>query len=75
MLPIEVKSGKDYGQHRALANIMDCREYILPEALILCNDNLSCSGKLVYMPIYMAMFIRRNESAPVKYKVDLSGIV
>lgn len=75
VLPIEVKSGKDYGQHRALANIMDCREYILPEALILCNDNLSCSGKLVYMPIYMAMFIRRNESAPVKYKVDLSGIV
>ena len=41
VLPIEVKSGKDYGQHRALVNIMDCREYILPEALILCNDNLT----------------------------------
>ena len=27
VLPIEVKSGKDYEVHRALSNIMDCKEY------------------------------------------------
>ncbi len=27
VLPIEVKSGKDYETHRALSNIMDCEEY------------------------------------------------
>lgn len=75
VLPIEVKSGKDYNQHRALANIMDCNEYTLPKAIIFCNDNLSCVGKLIYAPIYMAMFFRKDESAPLEYKVDLSGIV
>ena len=75
VLPIEVKSGKDYKQHRALANIMDCKEYTLPKAVILCNDNLSVVGKLIYAPIYMTMFLRRNDAAPIEYKVDLSGIV
>ena len=34
ILPIEVKSGKDYDVHRALSNIMDCGEYDLPEAVV-----------------------------------------
>ena len=74
VLPIEVKSGKDYNQHRALANIMDCQEYALPEAIILCNDNLKLDEKLVYAPVYMAMFIHKDESAPTNYQVDLSGL-
>ncbi|MCQ2287705.1 MAG: ATP-binding protein [Muribaculaceae bacterium] len=75
VLPIEVKSGKDYTQHRALANIMDCKDYSLAQAIVLCNDNLRCNGKLIYAPVYMTMFLNKNESAPVEYKVDLSGIV
>lgn len=75
VLPIEVKSGKDYNQHRALANIMDCEEYTLPEAIVLCNDNLSCDGKVVYAPVYMAMFIRNETPILLEYKVDLSGLV
>ncbi len=50
VLPIEVKSGKDYGVHRALANIMDCREYGLKEAIVFCNDNLHTVGNIVYAP-------------------------
>jgi predicted AAA+ superfamily ATPase len=75
VLPIEVKSGKDYNLHRALANVMDCSEYDLPEALVLCNDNLECEGRIVYAPIYFTMFLHRNESAPINYKVDLSGLM
>lgn len=74
VLPIEVKSGKDYDVHRALSNIMDCNEYDLPEAIILCNDNLQVKGKLVYAPIYMAMFLQKNTTAPTFYKIDLSGL-
>ena len=59
ILPIEVKSGKDYEIHRALSNIMDCSEYNLPEAVILNNDNLRVEGKLVYAPVYMVMFLER----------------
>ena len=74
VLPIEVKSGKDYEIHRALGNIMDCSEYAIAEAIVLCNDNMNREANIVYAPIYMTMFLRRDESAPVEYKVDLSGI-
>ena len=74
VVPIEVKSGKDYEVHRALSNIMDCGEYDLPEAIILTNDNLQVVNKFIYAPIYMTMFIERNNDAPAFYKIDLSGL-
>lgn len=74
ILPIEVKSGKDYEVHRALSNIMDCDEYDLSEAVVFSNDNLHMVGKIVYAPIYMAMFIEKNNDAPAYYRVDLSGL-
>ncbi len=75
VLPIEVKSGKDYEQHRALANLMSCKEYRLPRAIVLCNDNMSSSDRLIYAPIYMTMFLQPNPSSPMNYKIDLSGLV
>lgn len=74
VLPIEVKSGKDYTHHCALSNIMDCEEYNLQEALILTNDNLLVDGKFVYVPIYMSMFIVKTASIPTNYKVDITGL-
>ncbi len=75
VLPIEVKSGKDYEMHRALSNIMECKEYDLPEAIVFNNDNLRVEGKIIYAPIYMAMFLEKNNDAPLLYKVDLSQIL
>lgn len=74
VLPIEVKSGKDYETHRALSNIMDCNEYDLSEAVVFNNDNLRVAGKIIYAPVYMAMFLEKNNTAPTRYKVDLSGL-
>ena len=74
VLPIEVKSGKDYEIHRALSNIMDCGEYDLPQAIVFNNDNLRVVGKIVYAPIYMVMFLEKNNIAPTYYKVDLTGL-
>ena len=74
VLPIEVKSGKDYETHRALSNIMDCNEYDLSKAVVFNNDNLRIAGKIVYAPIYMAMFLEKNNIAPTFYKVDISGL-
>lgn len=72
VLPIEVKSGKDYETHRALSNIMECGEYNIPQAVVFNNDNLKVDGKIVYAPIYMMMFLQPNNDAPKYYKVDLS---
>ena len=74
VLPIEVKSGKDYEVHRALTNIMDCSEYEIPESIIFNNDNINVRGKYIYAPIYMVMFIEKKNDAPTFYKVDLCGL-
>lgn len=74
VLPIEVKSGKDYLRHRALNNILECQEYTIPEAIVLCNDNLSVVGKVKYVPIYMMMFIYKEQVSNVKFKLDLTGL-
>ncbi|MBR4995718.1 MAG: AAA family ATPase, partial [Alistipes sp.] len=59
---------------RALNNILDCPEYTIPEAIVLCNDNYSIKEKVVYAPIYMMMFIQKEQSVDVKYSLDLSGL-
>ena len=74
-LPIEVKSGKDYELHRALSNIMECDEYNIPTAVVLSNSNLRVEGKIIYAPVYMVMFLKQDDSAPVYYKVDLTGLL
>ena len=74
VLPMEVKSGKDYTYHRALSNIMDCDEYDIPEALVMNNDNLYVDGRITYAPVYMVMCLEKMAIAPVEYRVDLSGL-
>lgn len=74
ILPVEVKSGKDYTYHRALTNVMDCKEYNIPEAIVLNNDNIVVEGRIVYAPVYMVMFLEKENNVPVSYKVDLTGL-
>ena len=74
IIPIEVKSGKDYESHRALSNIMNCNEYDISNAIVFNNDNLKVVGKIIYAPIYMVMFLEKVNSAPTFYKIDLSGL-
>ena len=75
VLPIEVKSGKDYKVHRALSNIMDCGEFNLNKALIFNNSNLKVEGKLTYAPIYMAKFLKQEiKDEDSIYKIDLSEL-
>jgi len=59
VLPIEIKSGKDYTKHAALNNVLANENYNIPEAYVLHNGNVSTSGKIVYYPIYMLMFIKK----------------
>ncbi len=75
VLPIEVKSGKDYDVHRALSNIMDCGEYDLPEAVVFNNDNLKQKRQISYAPIYMIMFLEKKNTAPELYTVELGGLI
>lgn len=57
IVPIEVKSGKNYKRHSALNNVLDVKNYGIDQAIVLCEDNVSVSGKIVYLPVYMVAFI------------------
>ena len=74
VLPIEVKSGKDYERHRALSNIMDNEEYAIPKALVFCQENTQIKGRLAYLPIYMTMFLQQESNDELTYQIDLTGL-
>lgn len=74
VLPIEVKSGKNYERHNALKNVLASEEYGIQKAYVLCNGNVQVRGKATYLPVYMTMFIKDTEIPALVYKVDLSGL-
>ena len=58
MVPIEVKSGKDYSIHSALNNLLSSEDYHIKKAYVLSNERLvKQKGKIIYLPIYYVMFI------------------
>ncbi len=75
VLPIEVKSGKDYQRHSALSNVMDISNYSIEEAFVLTNFNVEVQGNIIYYPVYMLMFITdENIQLPKMDLFDLSDM-
>ena len=75
VIPIEVKSGKDYERHNALTNVLANDNYNIDFAYVLTNDNLRVEGKRIYMPIYMLMFIQKSPAPSNQiFKFDLHNL-
>ena len=74
VVPLEIKSGKDYKRHSALNNVLKNENYKIKEAYILSEGNIEIEGKRVYMPIYMIMFLENTELTNTIYKIDLDGL-
>ena len=74
VLPIEVKSGKDYERHRALSNVMQNPKYAIPQAIVFCQDNVKVVEKTSYLPIYMLMFLQQPKLDDLIVKLDLKGL-
>lgn len=75
VVPIEVKSGKDWTRHAALDNVMRVGEWGLEHAYVLCGGNVSQEGSIVYLPHYMAMFLQPNElPEAMPFAIDLSAL-
>lgn len=60
VLPVEVKSGKDYERHNALKGVMENEAYAIPQAYVFCNGNLEVKERTIYVPVYMVMFMRKH---------------
>lgn len=58
VVPIEVKSGKDYTVHSALNTFVKNEDYHIKKAFVLSNERtLTTKGKICYVPIYHVMFL------------------
>lgn len=61
VLPIEVKSGKDYDEHSALDRFLSVKDYGITEATVLCNEReVRKDGGVTYMPVYYCMFFKQD---------------
>lgn len=72
LLPIEVKSGKDYQKHSALTYFMNNKSF--DKAIVFSNYNVKKDGNILYLPIYMTAFLQNNEEIGVIEKIDLSKL-
>ncbi len=61
VLPIEVKSGKDYKVHSALDTFLDTPDYHIKNAIVLSNEqNVHKENGITYLPIYYVMFLKQD---------------
>ncbi len=58
VMPVEVKSGKDYTVHRALSRLLENPEYNIHSGVVFSNEKeVKKIGKVTYLPIYYVMFL------------------
>ena len=75
VLPIEIKSGKDYYRHNALNKVLDLPDYGIEEGYVFCNGNIEAADKVTYFPIYMLMFLQKQElPAEILFNSDFSDL-
>lgn len=61
VLPIEVKSGKDYQIHRALNAFAANEDYKIKRGIVLSNEReVYSKGIITYLPIYCVMFLEHR---------------
>ena len=58
VLPIEVKSGRDYTIHSALNALLNNKDYGIHKAIVFSNERqVKKDDGVVYMPVYYVMFL------------------
>ena len=57
MVPIEVKSGKSHKRHSALTKVLNIENWDIDQAIVLYDGIVEKNGKVLYLPIYRAMFV------------------
>lgn len=64
VVPVEVKSGKDYTVHSALNNFITNPEYRIESAIVISNEReIKQDGKVLYLPVYFVMCMQAKQAA------------
>lgn len=61
IVPVEVKSGKDYKRHSAISKFVNTPDYHISTGYVLSNSRIvETAGKITYLPIYYTMFLANS---------------
>ena len=74
VIPIEVKSGKEYKSHKALDNFMNVLDYHLEKAYVFSVGNIETEGPVIYLPIYMCYLLKEPKIGKMIVKLDTDGL-
>lgn len=74
VIPIEVKSGKEYKSHKALDNFMNVLDYHLEKAYVFSVGNIETEGSVIYLPIYMCYLLKEPKIGKMIVKLDTDGL-
>lgn len=75
VIPIEIKSGKDYYRHAAMDNLLANKDYNIESGFVFCNNNIKVDKKITNYPIYMIMFLEKKVLPnDIMYTEDFSDL-
>ena len=74
VVPIEVKSGKNYKSHKALNHYLDVSEYHLERAYVFSTSNVEKEENIIYLPIYMSYLLKEPKIEQLIVNLDISGL-
>jgi len=61
VVPLEIKSGKDYSVHSALNHFVENKQYNIKKGFVLSNAReVKQEGCITYLPIYYIMFFSKD---------------
>lgn len=69
VLPIEIKSGKDYTTHSSLSHFLNIEEYHIHRAYVFSNEqHVYTKAGVTYLPIYYVMFLANSEKMHISLR-------
>lgn len=70
IVPLEIKSGKDYKKHKALDNLLNSKEYSIDKGYILSLSNIEADDRCIYIPVYMTGLFGHRQSEDMIIDLD-----
>lgn len=74
VVPIEVKSGKNYKSHKSLEKYMGVPDYHIERAIVFSICNVEKEGNVMYLPIYMSYLLKEPRIDHLIIDLDMSGL-
>lgn len=60
LIPIEIKSGKDYKKHLSLSKVIENENEAMGKPIVFCIGNVEETSSITYLPLYMIMFLKHE---------------